>query len=926
MSKNNNRKNKSSGISKPLYITIFDHPLRHRLGLSTLLKVGQEDNRIEKGDLVSEVGEALPMHIETYCDDFLTFYLRAPRINKTPSFIFGSAILGDAFSAFTPKIFSLPAVGSNLTVDPWITEGQKILISMFSYLSFDVTWIIHVPSPLGTGIYLKVYAPEIDSTTETRGIRYKPSSNPTLAVTCPYSNDISLVNIATGRDGQSGGSIIIHTIEDNSIETLNTPLTATIWCCVHNIRMTGYHIEKDIAEAKGLAAIPVKVTSSLEQEEEPILTWDADAEEPSNEVTAEGGVIAEEVLDIGVPANPLAPEAETTSQPAVLPTRAAESKHDTGHLSTKWLDYKVIKLSSADIGKWNVLEINPYTIYSKGECFNLPWKRNVWTTGERIDGVVHTLVVQFNIARSPQISGVVLVKDSDRLSNQFLIQFGEKVEIPLIPIKLDGSYKTQLRYRTNCWLRTHEAQCKLLYKLIAFNRTADVSDVNVKIAIRPGYSRFQVPRKPVNRSTSKMVEDFSMFINDIQSISDNSIEFHSDDCLDDSSIPENTIVSPKEYITPFPATAGEAVTLHETLGDNETLNLDEFPVQLFSGKLQRGVITEIPMNLPAITDSFATAENAITQKFQRFAHIIPKSSGPYGPIVGNYTIKSRLPTGIAAEIQHICLPGDMADQSMILIFGLDSILSIAGGALSSIGGPLINGIVNTVAPVLSGAAHAIGGEAIGGLVDTVIGTGENLINGVLNTGNNSSQSTLQPTLGQQSQPSMNPGAISGDIPISRFVEFLKPVLSNYTKDPVLSTLLVMADNIVNNAGEEVKELPVQILANMHNVNVERNLFNRSYDPSEQFKNKTLTVSIDLVPNILEKFSFHPLTNVDGSMQNTWYKKFMSVLIANINADQPMNSISLDEVRSVELIENFTAQDITDQFKKSMNNYKARRSL
>lgn len=536
------------------------------------------------------------------------------------------------------------------------------------------------------------------------------------------------------RDGQSGGSIVIQTIEDNSIETLNTPLMATIWCCVHGVNMTGYAlIGDDPVDYPALAAKPVTSTPPPVEPEINVLRWNAD-DEATNEVTAEGGAVASEVEDIGVPANPLEPmpEAETT-QPILPHPKAAKSKHDTGHLGTKWIEYQTIALTSADIGQWKNLIVDPYTISTKGECFNLPWKRNVWTSGQRLDGVVHTVVVQFNIARSPQVSGVLLVKDSSQATYQYLVQFGEKVEIPMIPINFNGNRVTtgvRPRYYNNNWLRTNEAKGELVYKLISFNRTSDIADVNVKVAIRPGYSMFQVPRKPKKRTAALMAEDFQSLIESISRVE--ILQQNTDD------LPEMKLgiaeTNPSSFITPFPAIQGEAVTLHEELGDDECIELDEFPIQCFNGILTKDTVLEIPLNLPAIADTFTQDENAITQKFQRFGHIIPKTGGAYGPVVGNYTIKSRLPTGIAAEIQHVCLPGDMADQSMILIFGLDSIVNIAGGVLSSIGGPLINGIVNTVTPALSGAAHAIGGNAIGGLVDGVLGSASNILGGILSGG------------------------------------------------------------------------------------------------------------------------------------------------------------------------------------------------
>jgi len=35
--------------------------------------------------------------------------------------------------------------------------------------------------------------------------------------------------------GQSGLSLVIENVEDNSTDSVNTPLRATVWCVVYNI-------------------------------------------------------------------------------------------------------------------------------------------------------------------------------------------------------------------------------------------------------------------------------------------------------------------------------------------------------------------------------------------------------------------------------------------------------------------------------------------------------------------------------------------------------------------------------------------------------------------------------------------------------------------------------------------------------------------
>jgi len=258
---------------------IYDMPLRVIAGLSTLAKTPEEDDNTSTGIVVSEVGKPITTTLPSWCDSFVSYQLRAPRAEMTPDFLFGRADVNNAFCAFLPRRFSAPAVGTRLVVNPICTYPQYIMMQLYNYFHADFHYIVHIPAPLGTGIYVKIYAPELDNTTVTRGIRFKPSGQPTVALTVPWSNDISTVPVGTGRVGQSGGSIIIETIEDNSSETVNSPLQITVWCCMSNLKLTGYAIADSAGyNHDGMNFKPQTTGTRIEGEEQ-----------ADNEVTAEGG-------------------------------------------------------------------------------------------------------------------------------------------------------------------------------------------------------------------------------------------------------------------------------------------------------------------------------------------------------------------------------------------------------------------------------------------------------------------------------------------------------------------------------------------------------------------------------------------------------------------------------------------------------------
>lgn len=883
-------------------ITVLDMPLRARLGLSTLGDVEDTNLMIADGSIVTEVGNPVRCTLDAWDRPFACFNLRAPRATKYPKFIYGGLKMSQAYSAFIPKIISAPAVGSKIIIQPWVTPNQSRLLDVYRFAKAHVHWIIHIPAPLGTGIYLKAYAPEFDKTTETRGVRWKPSAATTIALDMPWSNDLSLVPITAGRSGQSGGALIVETIEDNSVAELNSPINMTVFCCVTDIEATGY-IETVFTETEGV--LPFLNFIGLApppppEEESPVIRHEMEAS-PSNEVTAEGGAISTmETLDATM-AIPIAPIVE---QPTVKPDSpsavSAVKKDETGHLGAKWYDYKTITLSSSDLGKWKLEEIDASKVTNLGEAFNLPFKRNIWMTGSMDAGYMHGMVVQLNIARSPQISGLVMVRDSQAMSSLYYVPFGAKVEIPLVPSRFNALESSAPHMWTTPWLHTDtEALFGLHYNLIGFNRTTDIADVKIKIAIRPGHCSFHVPIKPMPRVP--VPPAMELILNKFRKIMeepDDKIEMirQESDELAASPLMANATNLPAFHITPFPGETVEATALHSELGDDEELDLDEFPVLVYDDDMTVDEVTAIPLPLSSVADlsSDNPTENAITQKFQRFAHIIPKCGGSLGPVVGNYTIKARVPSTVVGEFNHVCLPGDMPVEIATRIFGLGSILSIASSALSAIGGPLFSGIANTIGPLLSGVTQSVGAAAVTAGMNTVTQNAVGMI-----TGNKK-----KPPKPRDSDTR----AIAGDIPISRFVEMMKPVDENYESDPVFPTLLVEPKNVRGYNNEPFEKVRVQVYANMRNTKVERSLFNRTVDSGGLVKNDIYIPAAYHV-ELLSRFLSHKLSYMEGSMQNVWFKRYITVLDSRYRNRDMQSSIAISQIRSATVDESLTLKQL-----------------
>lgn len=877
-------------MSNPtMNIHVYDMPLRVIAGLSTLAKTPEEDNNTETGIVVSEVGKPVLTSHPAWADTFVSYALRAPRICHTPDFLFGGMDLGNAFSAFLPRRFAAPAVGTRLVIQPVVTQAQFSAIGLYNYIHADFHYIVHVPAPLGTGIYLKLYAPELDNTTVTRGIRFKPSAQPTVAVSLPWSNDFSQVQRNSPRLGQSGGALVIETIEDNSSEQVNTPLQITVWCCVANVKLTGFSATSTNAfTVPGLNFAPQTAVSRV------IAPGFVEGiQQSDNEVTAEGGKMNSELI-YDKSAIPLAPETEQqASKPEAPSTTVATQKNDTGHLSTKWYDYIKLSISSPNNLDWQVLTIDPYNdviLNQNGEALVLPWKRNLWTTGSQKIGYMRSLVAQINIPRPPQISGVLEVKDSINASSITLIEFGGKAEIPLIPQVFNGISAALPRNWLNPWMRTQESKVQLAYRVIAFNRTSDIADLDISLLLRPGDSQFQVPQKPDNNLVPvepDLVEEMTDYFVRRAKTKDLPVVEG-----EQQSLPEKTplrLTDPSVCITPAIAHSAEEYSVHTELGGEEDIELDEFPVLVFKGDIPVGEVTSIQLDLPKIYDfAWDAEENAISQKFKRFAHIIPKSAGGFGPVIGNYTITANLPTGVAGRIVHNCIPGDCVDETVARIFGLKSLLGIAGSAVTAIGGPLLNGVVNTAAPVLSGAAHAIGGNVVGGLADAALGLASNIL-----------------TPKQKEQPSANSNAISGDIPISRFVEMVKFVESNFNSNPIFPTLLVEPQNFITNTLSKLESIPIEVFANMRNVKVERNIFDRSVVPVVEERTLDVVIPTHAFGYILRSFLQHKRAFVPGTKQNIHFKQFLIALRQRRNED----FVTLKEIIQTPITDDLIIQEI-----------------
>lgn len=823
---------------------------------------------IDIGAVISEVGPAVPKAIPAYTKPIQVYQLRKRRKYKLPGHIFGKAHLGDAYSAFIAIPFQAPAIGSRVVLNPKVTYQQREFMALYRFVQADAVWMIVTPSPLGVGIMLRAYAPEFDNSTETRGVRFRPATASPIGLELPWSNDLSVIPLGAGRPGQSGLSLVIETVEDNTLTEVGTPLDMIAFCCVHNVHLSGLTNVQTEHEMPGLNFTRVSESRALpyyqKEDDEDVLEYQTEVSADATNEVAEG--IASETGEAG---NITTSVEEAAKAPTKPKKGTSAAKNQTGVLNATWFQWTRVTVSQADVNQWRELEFNPYTFRKRGETLALPYLRNVWTSGQAKKGYVSTVAVKFAIPRAPQISGLVEIYDSLNASSRILLAFGETKEMELIPSNFAEVPVQPVRYANNPWLRTNEAKCKLRYRVLAINRNGDIADTHISLMVRPGSAVFQGPTKPKRQAN---LNQFGFFMRLIDESFD-CLELHTEtqdisNMMLDLGIADDHVES-EDFITALAGDMGEIGETNDTEGLDETIDQDDFGVEVFRGTIPIGTTTAISINLAAINDTMGEGEeNPITQKFQRFAHVQPKKSGTFGPCIGRYIIKVRLPATEAGDIQSVLVPNDMNDQAVVAVFGLSSILSTATAALQPVGGALISGAINA------------GRNILGGLVKNLIG------------GKDSTEA-------KDTNPSSSPNIFGGGFDLSRFINFLKPVVENEVAEPTMATLLVAAKDFFNSlTGRALTEIPISVIMKMDEHTVERTIYNRSYEPVGYMPNE-LWVPKDRYSYIAEAFVAHPRTFILGSEQNIWFTKYILTLEDHINNGTTDISICLNEIAEKE---------------------------
>lgn len=888
--------------SRDTIIRVRDNPRVFRNFLSTLPNSETIKTAIEEGNVIAEtsLGSAKSTTI-ALTPEFSAFSLRSPRKVRLPDHVFGALELGNAYSALTPIPFLLPAVGTSVILQPRITTHQAQMFEMYRFCQADAFWFICVPCPLGTAYILRATAPEFDDSTKTRGVRWKPAAFNTMALHLSWNSDISVVSTGIGRSGSSGLALKIETVENNTSTTVQENLSAIAFCLVTNVRLNSLSSANQFSDMKGVEVPglnfrPVNKSQEYSDEEElKRVQYELHSDtKATTEVQAEGAnnlAVDNQVDD--TPSRTLMPTTERPqNQPKPPRKGTSKGKRDqTGLVNTVWFELGNITLKDDDIGKTVEYAIDPLKLNRKGESISLPFLRNVWCSGNRKSGYVRTLVVKLAIARPPTISGYVEVRDSTNVSSRYIIEYGGNIEVPVIPTYFAQPRNGIPRDSNNAWMRTNQMKCTFTYSVLAVNRSVDQKDVTMTAFVRIGDTVFQAPTKP-QQPVKYNLDIYKFLMNSCEDYENEkeeellrrvALQYHSDACLDNteevfeegngtteelgSLSPEGQEEYRKRYVDAIAPEASDGNEQGESnLGGayEEELDQDNFQVECFNQEVKVGETIAIPLNLPVIADLAGDGENnVITQKFERNAQIIPRGDGQFGPSVGTYTIAVRLPTTIAADIEHVQVPGDMVDELVSRVFGLSSILSLATSALQGIGGPIISGAIQAGREILGSLGSGLGGKPAS-------------------------------TPAQESNPSAHPVSLMGGIDVSRFINFLKPVLENELENPTFGALLLKIRDVLTNEARAVTTLPVKVFVRMDKSAVERTVLDRTVTPATQGIKNRIYIPPDAYSRILQSFMSTDQTFVVGSKQNNHFVQFLKCAFTS-DFKKVKTGVTLDQV-------------------------------
>lgn len=836
------------------------------------------------GALISEVGGA--EMFPTIAGRSLPFFvLRPTRASKNPSHLLGNVAMGSAYAAIIPSLFTLPAEGASITISPTCTALQKVLIDAYHGVNASVQYWIHIPLPLGASYYLEAYAPEITVGTMTRGVRWRANLCPTMPLTVGWDSELRYVS-TTGLGvpvGHSGLSIVLKVIQASSSAEICEPITGVVFCSLTNINLHGL---KPVATTTPgvwteFKPKPAKPPPPADPQMTEIRWEQADVEGAQAGAIGESGDASMQPTEVSTKDTAILAKSDKVKKPTPKPNNKlpATRKPQTSAVSQKFIPVATFKMDVSQLGKALSFAVKPSTRSKKGEDIGLPWRRNVWCMGDQLDGFQRH--VEFKLASSKNVSVVGLLEikatpaaaDGDLATHVAYHEIGGNfTTIKVAPVQwtpnhFDETPKIISRSLNRPSVLTSQVQYGVTVRCIAYNRTAAGVDSTITLFVRPGSTKFSVPIKPKPRPkpTSELLSSMHSIlpnklswadiatlgemisrvalteeVRTLQSdVEDNRENDYSNDFGDYANQGHSDCEdsSEEDEIAPPATEEGEEGQVFP-IGDEDPVDQDDFWIELPSVKLVEGVVKAIPYLPWSLTDiNGAGGDNPILEKIQRFANFEPGLKGQFGPAFARYRLVLRLPTSATADVEHVSIPGDMDVETAERLFGLSSLLSIGGSVLQSVGGPLLNGAIHTVANAVKDV------PLIGGLADGVA----DFAGALIGQGSPAPKATSKIADTADIKPAnMVEDSLTGLLELPRHLSFVKAISDNVDLHDLAGKLLIKAGNFMGFPA--TTRAPPEINCRIFVGMKDRATFSRSIFDREDTLDTSLSLTVRLDPN------------------------------------------------------------------------------
>lgn len=796
----------------------------------------------ENGAIITEVGKRVT---KTAGGNKYSFYLSRPeKKTKNPSHLFGKAFIGDTYSRWEWKSVALPGVDDTITIEPSMSAAQSALLNIYSYMRCDAAYLLMVDEPLGSNHLLEVSGVDMNKGNIIRNIKWKPTILPVLPIYVPWldiykSRPVKDAHVES--DNSMGSlSIKIRTLESNSLGNVSQPIRLSFYRCITNVCAFDFDTPGYVTMPAALKPadniIEVPATTTHKEVGYTTTLSDVISTPPRvQSVSLLSGVrmSIQEQSDTAVAADPVtgadaAPTsgAETTmapEQPSKIGAtqkklggkkgRPATKRPEQAKQAVRWVPFMSYSYKNTDLGTSGLVTFEPSSLQKAGENIMKPFRRNVWFTGSYEMGYLTGYQFKVVSTRAPQVAGRIAI--SLAAGQSYIHKLGGTATEFSAPFDVFAASLTGEagRKRMNSpWLSTKDAATRSVsFTLtpVSFNSTDDALTMSVRIFVKPMNLTFQVPNKPrapVSKVTTEEILTSGALLRYAKEYRENNCPMVIRAQADDD---EQLMMPGAESYE-----HGEV----DDYGQEETINVDDAWTCVAALDLPTdGSVTNITLDMPKLLDKLgAGGDSAITEKFQRYSTFSPTGESDFGPAIGQYRIVVHPPTGFACNLAHVCLPADVAEETALKFFGLDDILSVAGSALSSIGGPLISGAINTVTDLIGGG-----------------------VSGLLGGGTSAEESN------DTASTDSSPPSIGGMIPITRFLDLLRPASGSDGKNNnadqfanlLIQLLDVFATGAVGLKADAPSTIPVRIFAKMNCVKVENELYER-HDVPEVIDNAT----------------------------------------------------------------------------------------